>query len=224
MLKANVGDDGDLRRVNDVGGVQRAAHADLQHDDIALCLGKVEHGDRRHQLELARMILHRLCFGAHAPGEAGKRIAGDVLPVHAHPLAEILDVRRGIKPRAVSRRTQDRVQHGAGAALAVAARHMDESEPLLRVAEPCKQLARALQAEARRAPAVVFDICDGFFSVHVNCFPPRRSGMRSRIRITTNCTAAINADCAMRVTSSGTYGEVYRIEIQSVLSSRLSTP
>ena len=167
VLQREIRDHGDLRRVDRVRGVERAAHADLEHDDLAAGLEEILHRDRRHELKLARVIVHRVGNDLHAFGQPRERLARNVLAVHAHALAEVLNVRRGIKPRAVSRRAQDAVQHGAGAALAVAPGDVHEFQPLLRIAELLKQLARPVEAESGRAPGVVFNVCNGFLCRHV---------------------------------------------------------
>ena len=80
------------------------------------------------------MIVHGLGYGLDALRDAREFRTGDVLAVDAHTLVEALYVRRGVQPRAVTGTAEDVVQHGAGTALAVAARDVDEAQLLLRVA------------------------------------------------------------------------------------------
>ena len=58
VIQTDAGDDRRLRRVDDVGGVQAAAKAHLQHHDVALCLLKEAEGDGRYQLKLGRGVRH----------------------------------------------------------------------------------------------------------------------------------------------------------------------
>ena len=52
VVKTHGGDDGHLRRVDDVGGVQGAPHAHLQHHDVAPVALEVLHGDGGDELKL----------------------------------------------------------------------------------------------------------------------------------------------------------------------------
>lgn len=62
-------------------GVQPAAEPDLEHHDVAAAALKPEHGRRRHELKLRRLVVHgrnarlqRLARGSKLPrpGSAGR--------------------------------------------------------------------------------------------------------------------------------------------------------
>ena len=166
MLQTDVRDHGDLGRVDDVGAVQRPAHADLQHDDIACLPRVIRHGDRGHELKLAGMILHPVGDPAHVVRNLRERVFGDVFAVDPDALTERLDIRRGVKPGAVSRACQDGREHRAGAAFPVASGDVDEAQLFLRIAHPVQQGAGPVQSETRRAPGAGFDIGNSVFCVH----------------------------------------------------------
>ena len=158
VFQADVGDDGDLRCVDCVGAVERAAHPYLQHDNVTALLVEIFHGDGGHQLKLTGMILHRVGHAADTLRDGGEGLAGDVLSVHLYPLTKVLNVRGNVQPHPVSRPAEDGVEHGAGASLAVAAGDMDKFQFFLGVAQLPEQLLRALQSQPGGAPALVFDI------------------------------------------------------------------
>ena len=92
MLQANVGDDGNFRKVDHVGGVERTAHADLQNDDVTLLLGKKLHGDGGDQLELAGMVFHGVSKDTNVFCDSCEVLSGNVQSVDLHALAEVLDI------------------------------------------------------------------------------------------------------------------------------------
>ncbi len=65
-------------------------------------------------------------------------VVRDLLAVHLNALVEAVDKGGGVKADPVSRRMKAGRQHGRGAALAIGARHMDEAELFVRVAQ-CRQ-------------------------------------------------------------------------------------
>lgn len=167
VLEADVRDDRHFRRVDDVGTVEGAAHADFQDHDVAALLFEVEHADGRHQFELARMVLHGVRFHFHPLRDGGEVLPEDVPAVHLQALFEAEDMGRCIEPGLITRFPQDRRQHGAGAPLAVAARHVDEFQVFLRVSEAVQQLHGPVEAEPRGAPGIVFNVGDCFLIGHL---------------------------------------------------------
>src|ERR1035441_2185204 len=66
VVERDVGDDGE-EGLDDVGGVEAAAHADFEDGDVDFALGKVEEGERGEGLEEAGMV-RELAFGDEALG------------------------------------------------------------------------------------------------------------------------------------------------------------
>ena len=128
---------------------------------------KVLHGNGGDQFKLAGMVLHGVGMAADLFRDAGKVPAGNVLPVQLYALTEVLNIGRGVEAGPVPGTPENRFQHDAGGALAVAAGDVDELQLLLRVPQGMKKLTRPAKTEARGAPGIVFDISDGFLSGHV---------------------------------------------------------
>ena len=81
------------------------------------------------------MVLHGVGMNPNLLRNPGEVIPGNIPTVYPHAFTEILNVRRRVKPGPISGGTQNRVQHGTGGALAVAAGNMDEFQLFLRVAD-----------------------------------------------------------------------------------------
>ena len=141
MVEADVHDDRGLGRFDDVGRVEAAAEADLQHDDIAFLLRVPQQRRGGHKLKLRRVIGHRVGRDLHERHIRCEHIVVDLLAVYLHALVEAPEIGRGEKAGAVARLAQHRGRHGRAAALAVGAGDVDEFQPLLRVAQFLQQLA-----------------------------------------------------------------------------------
>ena len=92
VLETDVCDHCCLRRIDHVRSVELASKAHFQHHDIAFCLVKIQHTDRRDQFKLARMVLHSVRFLSHPVCDLAQRLLGDIFSAHLNPLTEILDV------------------------------------------------------------------------------------------------------------------------------------
>ena len=167
VFQTDIGDDGCLRTVDDIGGVQFTAHPDLQDDNVAVFFQKILHGNGCDQLKLAGMVLHGVGTAADLFRDAGEILAGNVLPVQLHALAEVLDIGRGVESGPVTGTPENRFQHDTGRALAVAAGDMDELQLLLWIPQGMKELTCPVKTETRGAPGIVFDIGNGFLHSHV---------------------------------------------------------
>ena len=172
VIVAQVADHGKLRAVDDVGGIQRAAEADLEHNDVAALLCKPEHGKRRDQFEFGRMLGHGLGLRARALRQRRQRPVGDRHAVALHPLVEAHEEGRGIKPGARARCAEDRGQHRRRRALAVRPGDVDEAQALLRVAQTAQQLPRARKSRPRAAPAHIMQIGQCLLNRHAVRPPP----------------------------------------------------
>ena len=200
MIHAQRRDDRALRRVDDVGGIQRAAQAHLQHHDVAFRLSEPEHPQCRDDLELGGDIGHGIGSGLHTLHQPHQRLVRDLLAVYLNALVESVDKGRGIQAHPVTRRLQAGSQHGRRAALAIGARHMDESQLLVRISQCGQQGPGAGQARLVPCPLDGVDIVQRFFIVH--CAMPRIVLFSSSRRTSTVFTAARTSALGMRVTST----------------------
>ena len=178
MVHAQRRDDRARRRVNDIGGVQRAAEAHFQHHDIALLLGKIEHAQRRDDLELGGHILHGVGGRLHLLHQPHQRVIRNLLSVHLNALVEAVDEGRGVQAHPIARCLQAGRHHGGGAALAVGARDVHEFQLLVRVAQGGQQGAGAGQTGLMAGPLNGMDVLQGLFVVHRYCL-----FLRSRFRM-----------------------------------------
>ena len=166
VVHAHGGEDGNLRHVDDVGGVQRAAQAHLQHHDVAGLLPEIQQGDGGDKLKFGGVLRHGLRRGADPLRQGGQGLVGDHLSVHLDALVKGHQVGRGVQPHPVSGGPENGRQTGAGAALAVGARHVDEFQPPLGVSQGVEQRPDAAQARLMLLPVEGVDIRDGFLTGH----------------------------------------------------------
>ena len=166
MIHTQRRDDRTLGRVDDVGGVQRTAEAHFQHHDVAFFLSEPEHPQRSDDLKLGGHIAHGFRRRADALHQTHQSVIRDLLAVHLNALVEAIDEGGGVKPDPVSRRMKAGRQHGSGAALAIGARHMDEAELFVRVAQRRQQRAGAAQARLVAGPLDCVDVFQSGFVIH----------------------------------------------------------
>ena len=173
MVHAQCRDDRTLRRVDDVGGIQRTAQTHFQYHNVAVLLGKAEHPQRCDDLELGGHIGHGICGRPDRFHQAHQFLVADLLAVHLNALIEPVDEGRGVQPHPIPRRLQAGRQHGCGASLAVGARHMDELQPFVGVAQRSQKGAGAGQAGLMPRPLHRVDVLHCFFVVHDATFLQR---------------------------------------------------
>ena len=147
MVETYIGDNSHQRRSYNIGGIKSTAHADLKHYDITVHLLEIQHAYGCDELKLARMILHGISCKAHSLGYAGESLLSNIFTIYLYTLSEVLDKGGRIEAGAVTRGPEYAFRHGAGAALAVCSGNMYESESLLRIAKPLKQLNSALKTK-----------------------------------------------------------------------------
>ena len=98
MVKRDVGDDG-KQRIDDIGGVEASAEADLENGDFDGRFGKVQKGHRGEGLEETRHLRQFLSFyqllpgGANAEKILGKIIIGDFGAIDTDALVGAREVR-----------------------------------------------------------------------------------------------------------------------------------
>ncbi|CAB4707048.1 unannotated protein [freshwater metagenome] len=142
--------DGD-RCVDDVGGVPRAAHADLDDGRIDGGVGEGREGHRHDRLEegdrVRLVVVDQREERRHVVERTHEAFVAERLAVHADALGHPLDVRAGEAAGAQVEGAQQRIDHPARRGLAVGAGQVDDGVGRLRVAE---QLDQRLDPVQRR--------------------------------------------------------------------------
>ena len=131
------------RRGADGGGVVAAAQPHLEHGHVHRLAREVVEGQRRRRLEHAGVQPRDERPERLHP--VGERVLGDGRAVHADPLAEGDEVRRGVETDATALGPEDRGQHGGNGALAVGAADLRDGVRALGPAERVQQRLDSLE-------------------------------------------------------------------------------
>ena len=128
MIEPDRGDHGDVAR-DEVRGVPRAAHADLEHAEGDGLVGEPEVREGGQRLEvghpLVSLVVDELEERLQVPELLGELRLGDVDPPHGEPLGHRLEVRRRVQARREAVGARDLGRHPRRRALAVRARDVD---------------------------------------------------------------------------------------------------
>ena len=135
MLQTDIRDHCRFGTVNDIGGIELAAHSDLQHHQITVLLGIIEHGDGGDELKLTGVIRHGIRADTNPLGDPSQILSRDVHAVDLYTLTEILNIGGNVQPGPVSCRAQNGIQHGTGGAFAVASGNVDKLQIPLRITQ-----------------------------------------------------------------------------------------
>ena len=137
--------DGELGR-EDVGAVQPAAEADLDHGDVHVDVGEPLESQAGGDFEEGETLQVALPLRE----EAEDLLARDHRPAaglhELDPLAEIHQVRRGVETHAKPRPGEGGREHRAHRALAVGPGHVHGTEPLRRMAQGGVQAPHPVQS------------------------------------------------------------------------------
>ena len=166
VVKTNVGNDCHFRNRDDIGGIQRAAHANLQHHDVAVLPGKVFKADGSHQLELRRLFFHGFSKLPDIFGDGGNIFVSDLFTVYLHTLVEAENIGGGVKTCPVAGLLQNGGGHGSGAALAVSTGNVDKLQLLFWISHTAKQFLGSAQTGNAALPKEGMDIFNGFCNRH----------------------------------------------------------
>ena len=143
-------------------------------------LRKIEHSQCGDDLELGGHVLHGIGGRLYLLHQLHQRLVRDLLPVDLDALVEPVDEGRGIQSHSVTGGLQAGSQHCRRTALAVGARHMDELQLFVRVAQCSQQGAGAGKPGLMPRPLHRVDVFHCLFVVHRYCLDSRsRFGMRS---------------------------------------------
>ena len=128
-------DDGDPR-VDDVGGVPRAAHADLDDGDVDRRVGEEGVGHADHDLEEAHRDVAARVDHLHVRRDVvvglDEALGAHRLAVQDDPLPDRLQVRAGEAADAQAEPAQQFVDHPRRRRLAVGAGHLDDGHRAVR--------------------------------------------------------------------------------------------
>ena len=166
VIQTDVGDHRHLRRFNDIGGVQRAAHANLQNHNVAVFPAEKFKGNAGNQFKLRRGFLHGIRQGFYVFRHLRQLFIGDLHAVHLHPLMEAVDIGRGVEACPVTGFPQNGGSHRGGASLSVGSGNVDKFQFLLGVSHLFQQGLRPSQSGNAPLPADGMDICQCFFARH----------------------------------------------------------
>ena len=143
VFEADVGNDAHDRQ-DEVRGVEPSAQPRFDHGHLDVALREIVERERRGHLEEREFRRdHHVVVLVH---EVHDLLLGDHLAVDADALAEILQVGRGEKPRAVAGLLKHRGDHVRHGAFAVGARHVYGEEVALGVAQMTAERGDALQS------------------------------------------------------------------------------
>ena len=146
-------DDGGSEGLGDIGGVEPAPHAHLEHGRVHARPSEVDEGGRGEHLEVRRMGGDRPGAdqprggGAHAGHRALEGRAPDVAAADRDPLVHAHEVGRGVAPDGEAGGAQRGVEVGHHRSLAVGAGHQQHGEGSLGMAELGAQRPHRGQAE-----------------------------------------------------------------------------
>ena len=102
----------------------------------------MQEGGGGDKLKLRGVLRHVPGGGADPLHCRAKGFVGNLLPIHPDALVKALQMGGSIQPHPVSRRLQDAAQIGADRAFPVGARHMDDAQLPVRVAQPVEEPLR----------------------------------------------------------------------------------
>ncbi len=134
VLQRDIGDDAHLGG-QQVGGVQAAAHAGLDHGPVHAVLFEQMERHGGGELEEGRLAVGFLNLADGPVGVDDFRV-GHRASVDADAFVEMDQVRRGVKADGEAGRLQDAGQHGGHGPFAVGPGHMDGAVGVLGLPEP----------------------------------------------------------------------------------------
>ena len=140
VVERDVGDDGE-ERIDDVGRVEAAAHADFEDCDIDGGVSEVEEGHGGKGFKKAReltefLLHHQLLAGVvDAEVEAGKGVVGNLNIVDANTFVGPGEMRRGVHAGAQPGDLEDGGEGRRGRAFAVGSSDEDGTEAVMGAAE-----------------------------------------------------------------------------------------
>ena len=138
VIQPQLGNARHQRGLDQVGGIHPATQPHFDHAGIGRHGGKGQHGGGRGQLEEGD---RRVTIQAdHVFQQHDQRVIADQLASQPYAFVEAHKMGAGIDMDAISLRFQAGAQHGAGAALAVGAGHMEHRrQPVVRIAQRGEQ-------------------------------------------------------------------------------------
>jgi len=144
MIDANRGDHRHHGH-NDIGRIQPAAHADLEHPDVDLATFKVPHAERGNALKHGH---ERPAFqdGQQRLNQRHQLFFADECPVDANTLSKGVQVRGRVHPCPITCGTQYRLDHRRRRALALGSRDVYGPIRAVRITQLMEELFHSRQA------------------------------------------------------------------------------
>ena len=146
MVKTDVCNDAAVGAGDDIGCIKPAAHADLEHDNVALSSAKPHKCHGGHHLKLRRVVVHCVGVRFHLRNELGDLLILNGLAVYLHTLVKAIYIRRSVKPHGETCFFENRCQHRRDAALAVCSGNMYCLETCVWMVEVLVQLVSVVQS------------------------------------------------------------------------------
>ena len=119
VVEVNTGDERAVG-IENIHGIQPATQPDLQNHDIEFGIGQQLQNSQRRELKISQRYVVTIFFGLFVDsvaldmGKACSQICStDYLTPDPTALFKIHQMRRGVDPCAVTRLSQDRLEHGA---------------------------------------------------------------------------------------------------------------
>ena len=134
----------DRRENADVGGdcssgIEAAAHAGLEDDELAVAVTEVSHGKSEAELEKGRMVFPVSDEFTKFGEEGGSFVFRDIDSAHANTLTIVNKMRGGEKAGAHGDATGEGIDESAGGAFAIGACNVDYLRGVLREGEEVAQ-------------------------------------------------------------------------------------
>ncbi len=134
VIEADRSDHAHIRR-HSGGGIESAAHAGFEHDDLACAFAKPTHRQCERDLEKSRMHFHFLADFTQRGEHVGAVLLGDFHTAHFDALAKINEMRRSEQASAAAAGASNAVDHRADAAFAIGACDVDHLHAMSRIGE-----------------------------------------------------------------------------------------
>ena len=164
VIEPDVGNDSNPA-VGDVGRVETAEHADLDHRDVDLLLGEPGVGRTGQDLERHQPVTEHMLGSLHRGEQHRQRAVVDVHVVDPEPLVVLGEMRAGVGADAHALGHQQAGDDPRRGTLAVGAGDVDDRQRRLRIAEQLDEAAHPVEGEVdiagaagSRGPGAVVDV------------------------------------------------------------------
>jgi hypothetical protein len=162
VVEIDAGDDRAIG-VDRIDRIEAATETDFEDHHVDRLLRQATHDRQRRELEVGQRGVAACSFDRFEVRQ--QFFGGDAGAVDAAALFEVHEMRLDVQADAVARRQRDRLQHGAGRALAVGACHRDH-RAIETQAEPVAHGQRALQRHVDRLRMQALAVGEPVLQIH----------------------------------------------------------